>query len=149
MNEFDPNAEPTVEEIAKAISHPVLTHLNNKLENLQSQLTASQDSVIRLRDKYRSQQSELESLLKELLDDEEIDVDVAKRIADIFDSITLTKQVDIQFTITATATVEVPYGTDDDTVGDNIFVERVEFYSQDSDYDILESDHDVDDWNVR
>jgi hypothetical protein len=149
MNEFDPNATPTEEEIAKAISHPVLTHLNSRLENLQSQLTASQDSVMRLRDKYRSAEYSLEALLKELLDDEEISVENAQRIADIFDNITLTKQIEVRYTITATATIEVPYGADEDDVASSTYVERVEFYTDYDNAEVLESDHDVDDWNVR
>jgi hypothetical protein len=149
MNEFDPNATPTEEEIAKAISHPVLTHLNSRLENLQSQLTASQDSVMRLRDKYRSAEYQLEALLKELLDDEDISVDNAQRIADIFDSITLTKQIEVRYTITATATIEVPYGADEDDVASSTYVERVEFYTDYDNAEVLESDHDVDDWRVQ
>jgi hypothetical protein len=150
MNDYiDPNATPTEDEIAKAISHPVLTHLNAKVENLQSQLTASQDSVMRLRDKYRTAEYKLEALLKEWLDDEEIEIEQAQAIADIFDSITLTKQIEISFTISASATVEVPYGADPDDVASSVYVERVEFYTDYDNAEVLESDHDVEDWNVR
>jgi hypothetical protein len=149
FGDYNPNATPTEEEIAKAISHPVLTHLNGRLENLQSQLTASQDSVMRLRDKYRSAEYQLEALLKELLDDEDISVDNAQRIADIFDSITLTKQIEVRYTITATATIEVPYGADEDDVASSTYVERVEFYTDYDNAEVLESDHDVDDWRVQ
>jgi hypothetical protein len=149
MNEYNPNATPTEEEIAKAISHPVLTHLNQRLENLQSLLTVSQDSVMRLRDKYRTAEYSLEALLKKLLDDEEITIEVAQAIAEIFDSITLTKQIEIAYTISATATVEVPYGADADEVGNSTYVERVEFYTDFDGADVLEVDHDVEDWNVR
>ena len=146
MNDYNPNAEPTPEEIATAISHPVLTHLNAKVENLQSQLTASQDSVMRLRDKYRTAEYKLEAKLKELLDDESIELEYAKEIADIFDSITLTKQITIQYDITATATIEVPYGADPDDVASSTYVERVEFYTDFEDAEVLESDQDVNDW---
>lgn len=150
MNDYiDPNAEPTEDEIAKAISHPVLTHLNAKVENLQSQLTASQDSVMRLRDKYRTAEYSLEAVLKELLDDEEISPENANKIAEIFDSITLTKQIEVSYTITALATIEVPYGADEDDVASSTYVERVEFYTDFDGADVLESDHDVDDWRVR
>jgi hypothetical protein len=149
MNDYNPNATPTEDEIAQAISHPVLTHLNAKVENLQSQLTASQDSVMRIRDKYRTAEYALESKLKELLDDEEISVEVAQAIAEIFDGITLTKQVEIVYTISATVTVEVPYGADADEVANSTYVERVEFYTDFDGADVLEVDHDVDDWNVR
>mgnify|MGYP006286183157 CR=1 FL=1 len=148
MNEYDPNATPTDEEIAKAISHPVLTHLNNKLESLENQLKASQESVMRLRDKYRSAEYKLEALLKELLDDEEISVENAQRIADIFDSITLTKQVEIRYDIIATVTVEVPFGTDPDEVADNTYCDSVRFDNYESNHEVLEVDFDVTDWNV-
>ena len=149
FGDYNPNAEPTEDEIAKAISHPVLTHLNAKVENLQSQLTASQDSVMRLRDKYRTAEYSLEAVLKELLDDEEISIENAQKIAEIFDGITLTKQIEIAYTITATATIEVPYGADPDEVADSTYVERVEFYTDFENAEILESDHEAEDWNVR
>ena len=149
FGDYNPNAEPTEDEIAKAISHPVLTHLNAKVENLQSQLTASQDSVMRLRDKYRTAEYSLEAVLKELLDDEEISPENATKIAEIFDGITLTKQIEVEYTITATATIEVPYGADEDDVASSTYVERVEFYTDFDGADVLETDHDVDDWRVR
>jgi hypothetical protein len=149
MNEYtDPNATPTDEEIAKAISHPVLTHLNSRLENLQSQLTASQDTVMRLRDKYRTTEYKLTDLLKELLDNEDITYDDAQRIADLFDSITLTKQITIHYTVSATATVEVPYNADDEDVASSTYVERVEFYTDFDNAEVLEEDHDIEDWRV-
>jgi hypothetical protein len=149
FGDYNPNAEPTEDEIAKAISHPVLTHLNAKVENLQSQLTASQDSVMRLRDKYRTAEYSLEAVLKELLDDEEISPENATKIAEIFDGNTLTKQIEVEYTITATATIEVPYGSDSDEVADSTYVENVQFYTDFDGADVLESDHEVEDWKVR
>jgi predicted nuclease with TOPRIM domain len=156
FGEYDPNATPTEEEIAKAISHPVLTHLNKRLEELQTQNAnlesvkqAQSDTILRLRDKWRTAEYSLESVLKELLDDEEISPENAQKIADIFDGITLTKQIEIEYTITATATVEVPYGSDPDDVANSTYVERVEFYTDFDGADVLESDHEAEDWRVR
>ena len=146
FGEYDPNATPTEEEIATAISHPVLTHLNKRLETLQTLVAEKEATALRLRDKYRTAEYKLEAVLKELLDDEEIELEVAKRIADVFDSITLTKQITIQYDITATATIEVPYGADADEVAGSTYVERVEFYTDFDDAEVLESDHDVNDW---
>lgn len=138
------------------IQHPVLVSLNEKVEslttqvsNLQSQNQALQDTNLRLRDKYRSAEYQLEAKLKELLDDEEISVENAQAIADIFDGITLTKQIEITYTISATATIEVPYGADPDEVADSVYVERVEFYTDYDNADVLETDHEVEDWRVR
>lgn len=137
------------------IQHPVLIELNTKVADLTKQLedkTRQYDYVYtqltERGNKWRLKEAQLETKLKELLDDESIEYEYAKDIADIFD-ISLTKMVEVDYTITATANVEVPYNTDPDRVGDNVFVDRVEFYSQDSDYDVLESDYDVDDYRVR
>jgi hypothetical protein len=146
FGQYDPNATPTEEEIATAISHPVLTHLNKRLETLQTLVEEKEATALRLRDKYRTAEYKLEAVLKELLDDEEISIEHAKTIADIFDYITLTKQITIQYDITATATIEVPYGADADDVAGSTYVERVEFYTDFEDAEVLESDQDVNDW---
>jgi len=137
------------------IQHPVLIELNTKVADLTKQLedkTKQYDYNYNLLtergNKWRLKEAQLETKLKELLDDESIEFEYAKEIADIFD-LSLTKMVEVDYTITATANVEVPYNTDPDRVGDNVFVDRVEFYSQDSDYDVLESDYDVEDYRVR
>jgi len=137
------------------IQHPVLIELNTKVADLTKQLedkTKQYDYIYtqltERGNKWRLKEAQLETKLKELLDDESIEYEYAKDIADIFD-ISLTKMVEVDYTITATANVEVPYNTDPDRVGDNVFVDRVEFYSQDSDYDVLESDYDVEDYRVR
>lgn len=149
MNEQMPDNNPatgTFGEYVPESNHPALTQLKSKIENLESQLKASQDSVMRVRDKYRTAEYALEAKLKELLDDESIELEYAKEIADIFDSITLTKQITIQYDITATATIEVPYGADADDVAGSTYVERVEFYTDFEDAEVLESDSDVNDW---
>ena len=149
FGEYDPNATPTEDEIAKAISHPVLTHLNKRLETLQNRNAELEQTTTRLRDKYRSAEYSLEALLKELLDDEEISIENAQRIADIFDSITLTKQIEVSYTLSVLATIEVPYGADEDDVASSTYVERVEFYTDFENAEVLESDHEIEDWRVR
>lgn len=143
MNDYNPDQEPNT------IQHPVLIELNTKVANLESLLQAQKDTSARYAEKYRNTQTNTEILLKELLDDEEIEYDVAKRIADLFDYISLTKQVEVQYTISATATIEVPYGADADDVASSTYVERVEFYTDYEDAEVLESDFDTEDWNVR
>jgi hypothetical protein len=139
-------ATGTFGEYVPESNHPALTQLKSKIENLESQLKASQDSVMRVRDKYRTAEYALEAKLKELLDDESIELEYAKEIAEIFDGITLTKQITIQYDITATATIEVPYGADADDVAGSTYVERVEFYTDFEDAEVLESDSDISDW---
>jgi hypothetical protein len=134
-------------------NHPVLQQLKKQIEDLETRLTMQtalladkEATALRLRDKYRTAEYKLEAVLKELLDDEEISIEHAKTIAEIFDYITLTKQITIQYDITATATIEVPYGADADDVAGSTYVERVEFYTDFEDAEVLESDSDVNDW---
>lgn len=145
MNEYNPET-PTS-------NHPVLLTLQTKIADLEAQvertntLVAEKDArILQLRDKYRTAEYSLEAKLKELLDDESIELEYAKEIAEIFDGITLTKHITIQYDITATATIEVPYGADPDDVAGSTYVERVEFYTDFDDAEVLETDHDVNDW---
>jgi len=132
--------------VAVSSEHPVLLHYKKQIEELEVKLADKEATALRLRDKYRTAEYKLEAVLKELLDNEEIELEHAKTIAEIFDYITLTKQITIQYDITATATLEVPYGADPDDVASSCYVERVEFYTDFEDAEVLESDHDVNDW---
>jgi hypothetical protein len=132
--------------VAVSSEHPVLLHYKKQIEELEVKLADKEATALRLRDKYRTAEYKLEAVLKELLDNEEIELEHAKTIAEIFDYITLTKQITIQYDITATATIEVPYGADPDDVASACYVERVEFYTDFEDAEVLESDHDVNDW---
>jgi hypothetical protein len=145
MNEYNPETPSS--------NHPVLLTLQTRIADLEAQvertnvLVADKDAtILRLRDKYRTAEYSLEAKLKELLDDESIELEYAKEIAEIFDGITLTKHITIQYDITATATIEVPYGADADDVAGSTYVERVEFYTDFDDAEVLETDHDVNDW---
>ena len=132
--------------VAVSSEHPVLLHYKKQIEELEVKLADKEATALRLRDKYRTAEYKLEAVLKELLDNEEIELEHAKTIAEIFDYITLTKQITIQYDITATATLEVPYGADADDVASACYGERVEFYTDFEDAEVLESDHDVNDW---
>lgn len=149
-------------EVAPTIQHPVLIALNEKVADLQNQLsiaTAEKDRLVqdkefvsaqlrKASDKYRSAEYSLTDLLKELITDEEITIENAQRIADIFDNVILTKRVSIRYNIVATVEVEVPFGKDDDEVADNTYCDRVAFETYESDSEVLEVDFDVEDWNV-
>ena len=128
--------------------HPVLQQLNTQIENLQSQLTASQDSVMRLRDKYRTAEIKVEALLKELLADDLITIEIAERFAEIFDNISLTKQVEINYTVSGTITVEVPFGMEDYEITNNTFIDRVEADAYEN-IDVLEVSFDTDSFYIN
>ena len=140
------NNTGTFGEYVPESNHPVLQQLKKQIEELEVKLADKEATALRFRDKYRTAEYAVEAKLKELLDDENIELEYAKEIADIFDSITLTKQITIQYDITATATIEVPYGADNDDVAGSTYVERVEFYTDFEDAEVLETDQDVNDW---
>ena len=145
-NQFPEILEVVGDLVAVSSEHPVLLHYKKQIEELEVKLADKEATALRLRDKYRTAEYKLEAVLKELLDNEEIELEHAKTIAEIFDYITLTKQITIQYDITATATLEVPYGADPDDVASSCYVERVEFYTDFEDAEVLESEHDTNDW---
>jgi hypothetical protein len=143
-------------------THPVLANLNAKvveLENALSLATAEKDKlnsdkdflsaqITKWSDKYRKAEYSLTELLKELITDEDITIENAQRIADIFDNVLLTKRVTIRYDLVATVELEVPFGKDLDEVADNTYCDRVVFDTYESDIEVLEVDYDVTDWNV-
>lgn len=130
-------------------NHPVLLQLKNQISLLEAEKDRLTEQNKRYANKYLTAQESLESLLKELLDEDDIHFDNAKKIADIFDNVSLTKQIEVSYTISAVATIEVPCGADPDDVAGSTYVERIEFYTDFDGADVVESDHDTEDWNVR
>jgi hypothetical protein len=143
-------------------THPVLATLNEKVARLENDLsiaTAEKDKLSnektfvseQLRksaDKYRSAEYSLTDLLKELITDEEISIENAQRIADIFDNVILTKRVNIRYDIVVSVELEVPFGKDPDEVADNTYCDSVRFDTYEEDSEVLECDFDVTDWTV-
>jgi len=99
-------------------------------------------------DKYRLVERSVQDTLKEMLDDEEIEFDAAKKIAELFEDVTLSKQVTIRYSITADVLVEMPYNADADEVANDIYLDRTDFSTYHGDADILETDAELEDWNV-
>jgi len=149
-------------EVTPTIQHPVLIALNEKVANLENDLsilTAERDALKnkdefvsaqlkKWSDKYRLMESCVQDLLKEMLDDEEIEFEAAKKIAELFDNVTLSKQVNIRYSITADVLVEMPYNADADEVAGDIYLDRTDFSTYHGDADILETDAEVEDWNI-
>lgn len=149
-------------EVTPTIQHPVLIALNEKVANLENDLsilTAERDALKnkdefvsaqlkKWSDKYRLMESCVQDLLKEMLDDEEIEFEAAKKIAELFDNVTLSKQVTIRYSITADVLVEMPYNADADEVAGDIYLDRVDFSTYHGDADILETDPEIEDWNI-
>ena len=143
-------------------THPVLQTLNekvSKLENDLSILTAERDAtsrekdfinsqLINARDKYRKAEYALTDLLKEMISDEDITIENAQNIADLFDSVILTKRVTIQYDIVSTVEFEVPFTMDENEVADNAYCDVVRFDTYDSDSEGLECDFDISNYTV-
>ncbi len=143
-------------EVEPAVSnHPVLKALNERIDKLENQLAETEryrattaDQLRSVRYDHDSKKLKLKDALASLLEDEEISFENANKIAEIFD-VLLTKRIDIEYTITATVTVEVPMNADPDEVADNVYCDRVDFSTYDSDYEVLETDFNVDDWRIN
>ena len=153
-----PNFADPIEEIEvePAVSnHPVLIALNEKVAKLEKQLAETEryratnaDQIRSVRYDHDSKKAKLKDVLIDFVEHNTLYYESAKEIADIFD-ILLTKRVEIEYNITASVTIEVPITADPDDVADEIYCERVEFSTYNSDFEVLESDYDVSDWNVR
>jgi hypothetical protein len=149
-------------EVTPTIQHPVLIALNEKVARLEADLsiaTAEKDKLTqsntfisaqhqKATDKYRSAEYSLGNLLKELVTDEDLTIEIAQRIADIFDNIALTKRISIRYNVTVGVEVEVPLNADEDEVADQVYCDRVTFETHESNYEVLECDFEVEDWNV-
>jgi hypothetical protein len=149
-------------EVTPTIQHPVLIAQNERIETLMKaneelsgEVAAYKNKdeyvsaqLTKWSDKYRKAEYALTDLLKELITDEDITIENAQRIADIFDNVLLTKRVSIRYDFVATVEVEVPFGKDPDEIADNLYCDRVTFETYDSDTEVLEVDFDVIDWNV-
>lgn len=91
---------------------------------LQSELTRAQDRENRTRevwDRLRGKVGEFEDRLKEALSSDEIDHDLAREFADIFD-ITLTKRIRFEGTASFSGTADVPFDFEGD-VADSLSID--------------------------
>jgi len=149
-------------EVTPTIQHPVLTAQNERIETLMKaneelagELAAYKNKdeyvsaqLTKWSDKYRKAEYALTDLLKELITDEDITLENAQRIADIFDNISLTKRISIRYNVSVGVELEVPLDADEDEVADQVYCDRVSFETYESNYEVLEVDFDVEDWNV-
>ena len=71
-------------------------------------------------------------------------MEMAQSLADIFDNISLTKQVELSYSVSGTITVEVPITMEDDHIESNVFIDRVEADTYESDIEVLEVSFDTD-----
>jgi hypothetical protein len=123
-------------------NHPVLSALNTELERLTTENKSLWDSLGMMSRNVES----LEDWLKEALTiSGQIDFDTATEIADIF-NITLTEEVEMELTFKVSATFNVPYGTDHDSLASEVGIDEV-FTGQAEEY-LESSSWELDDWNI-
>ena len=150
-------ADPIEEvEVEPAVSnHPVLIALNEKVAKLEKELAETEryratnaDQLRSVRYDHDSKKLKLKDVLIDFVEHNTLDYEPAKEIAEIFD-ILLTKRVEVEYNITASVTIEMPITADPDDVADEVYCDRVDFSTYNGDFEILETDFDVTDWNVR
>jgi hypothetical protein len=129
--------------------HPVLKTLKDRITELEREVEITK----RNSDNYRNRWSELnnqkytfENALRTFVEEEEIELNIAEQLAEIFD-ITLTKTIDLELTYKVSVSVEVPIGSEltSDDVADYVSI-SVDYSGEG---ELLESDADLDDWNER
>jgi hypothetical protein len=109
-----------------AVSHPVLQQLKDKIEILQGLLTSAElrekEAVERFRSiesEYRENEGKLQDILIEALGDEEVDKDVADKIAELY-GLDLRKVFSINIQVVVNVEVSAPVGTDPSDIVDNV-----------------------------
>lgn len=128
---FDPTATIVLQDGVVKSAGEIQTQLNS--------LSTYKDQVFSFRAKVQN----LEDTLKQYLDDEEIDEDVATEIAKIF-GISIDKTVEVTVNVEFTLSLVMPRGEDIDDVVQNLSF-SVDSYS--SDADIESEDYNIVDWN--
>jgi hypothetical protein len=111
---------------AEPISHPVLKGLQERIANLETQLESAVLREKEAKDQLREQRSEmndnegkLQDILITALGDEEIDKDVADKIAELY-GLDLRKVFSINIQVVVNVEVSAPVGTDPSDIVDNV-----------------------------
>jgi hypothetical protein len=129
--------------------HPVLSGLKTRIAELEREVEVTKGNSDNYRNRWNTlvnQRYTLENALRTFVEDEELSMDIAGQIAEIFD-ITLTKTIDVELTYKVSVSVEVPLGSEltVDDVADYVSI-SVDYSGEG---DLIESDSDLDDWNER
>ena len=129
--------------------HPVLSGLKTRIAELEREVEVTKGNSDNYRNRWNelcNQRFTLENALRTFVEDEEIELNIAQQIADIF-NIALTKTIDVELTFKVSVSVEVPLGDEMtvDDVADNVSI-SVDYYGTG---ELLESDSDLDDWSER
>lgn len=111
---------------AEPVNHPVLKGLYERIANLENQLASAISREGEAKERLREQRSEmndnegkLQDILITALGDEEIDKDVADKIAELY-GLDLRKVFSINIQVVVNVEVSAPIGTDPSDIVDNV-----------------------------
>ena len=157
MTTFDENGNVVPDPIPASLvlgetvipEHPSLSVLKNRITELEREVQITKQTSDNYRNRWNelnNQKYTLENALRTFVEDEELSMEIAGQLAEIFD-ITLTKTIDVELTFKVSVSVEVPLGSEltVDDVAD--YVSIAVDYSGEG--DLIESDFNLDDWNER
>jgi hypothetical protein len=110
----------------KPVDHPVLKGLYKRIADLESQLEHSktiaseaQQRLLNERSEHRENEGKLQDILIEALGEEEVDKDVADKIAELY-GLDLRKVFSINIQVVVNVEVSAPVGTDPQEIVDNV-----------------------------
>lgn len=124
-------AEETKDEIIARQANEITT-LKSNLESMTNNWEYQRNATNNVRAKIKA----FEGYLREHVQNEEIDLDIAKGYADVFD-IKLMKKYDVEMTVSFSGTVEVPLDMDEDDIQNQVSFLFDEGYS-DCEWDVQE-----------
>jgi hypothetical protein len=109
-----------------AVDHPVLKGLYERIADLENKLATAETTASyhasrygELQSEYRENEGKLQDILIEALGEEEIDKDVADKIANLYD-LDLRKVFSINIQVMVNVEVSAPVGTDPSDIVDNV-----------------------------
>jgi hypothetical protein len=120
FGEYNPLSVESVSE------HPTLKVLYKRIADLESELVThktiaseAQQRLMNERSEYRENEGKLQDILIEALGDEEVDKDVADKIAELY-GLDLRKVFSINIQVVVNVEVSAPVGTDPSDIVDNV-----------------------------
>lgn len=124
---------------------PTIQELETEISRLESELERATSDRDFFRDKYDARMAQIDNLeewIREQHDD--LDEDTVQSLADIF-GLEITKEYDVQVTITFTGTVTAPLDYDMDDL-ENVLEARLDtsYYANDVVVDFMEDNMDID-----
>lgn len=139
LSEPRPAFEP-----APTPAEPTREELSLRINTLEREVEREVDLRVRVQVanvEYKNQISEFEDRLKDAVEEQELDGDLAKEFADIFD-LTLDKEYRIEISASWSGTVTVPFGQDVDDLSFDFPLPELSYSCNECEIDIDEDNTD-------